>query len=444
MDAQARSLIEQMLTRIGTRIPRNRLEQNDYARKTFSHLSKSGGGVETIGELGCFRTPIAHLGNWTDDPWDGATYGIDASTIPDSEYTNGLILDVANAKLGISGIDADRTPEQAGTIKAVVYYDEDGTTIPNETINSEQNENLRGELVPYNADSDSTRNLSKAVSSVAQAFAEGEHARRMLDEIDGPLFLDGSIYPLGMLYWVLLAQTNERSPASSWSRPREIIENYIEVIDTQYERGLPVIGIVKTSTSPQLVDALEKKLVRNNVTDEDGLRPSVPWNRDNQLVAQVLDISDEVHENNSDSNNLAEFTYTSWFVSTELGAGQLSGELLEPFVEEIQFGEPKDYRRAFFYVRLPKEGFVFRIEVPLLFIYDEDIRHKIRDKALKEIAKRRDVPYAIKRADRIARITRGNRESLRDNIESIKPTMNYNTDGRWNQDDTSGLEPEND
>lgn len=442
MDAQALSLMRDIFERIDENVPRETTEQTAHARYLFDQLAKAGGGIESIGEPECFRTPIADLGRWSDDPWKGATYGIDASTTRNFEYTNGLIMDTAYAKLGVNGTDGDRTSEQAGTVKTVVYYDEGESSIHGETFALDASESadttggenkgqLRGELVPYEADADSTRNLSKAVSSVAQSLAEGEHARRMLDEINGPLFLDGALYPLGVLYWVLLDHADVTSPANSWDRPREIVENYLEVVDTLYDRNLPVIGIVKTSTTSQMVEALEEKLVRHSVTDENGLRPDVSWVRDHQFIADVLR-----------NDSLDDFTYTSWFVSTEFGAGRLDTELLEPFAADLQFGGPKEYRRAFFYVRLPKQEFVLRVEVPLLFVHEEDTRNEIRDKALKEIAKRRDVPYAIKRADRTARISPENRESLRRLLVSTRPSKHYNSDGRWSQDDISGMETE--
>jgi hypothetical protein len=438
MDAQALSLVRDIFEQIDENVPRETTEQTAYARRLFAQLGRSGGGIEAVSEPECFRTPIADLGRWTNDPWDDTSYGIDASTTRNFEYTNGLITDTAYAKLGVSGTDVDRTPEQAGTVKTVVYYDEGESSIhgkrfpADEQRDGEDDRQLHGELVPYEADRNSTRNLPKAVSSVAQSLAEGGHARRMLDAIDGPLFLDGSLYPLGVLYWVLLDHAGDTSPANRWDRPREIVGNYVEVVDTLYERNLPVVGVVKTSTTAQLVEALEAKLVRHGVTDEDGLRPDVSWVRDHQFIADVLR-----------NDSLDEFTYTSWFVSTELGAGRLDTELLEPFADTLQFGGPENYRRAFFYVRLPKREFVLRVEAPLLFVREEDTRHEIRDKALKEIAKRRDVPYAVKRADRTARISPENRKSLRRVLTSARPTMNYNTDGRWSHDDTSGLEPEN-
>ena len=452
MDSDAFSLVREVFTHLDETVPRDGFEETTHARRLFAHLERSGGRVEAIAEPESFRTPIADLGCWSEDPWGDPTYAIDSSTTRPFEYTNGLITDTAYAKLGVGGPDADRTPERVGTIKTVAYYDDDEATLYNESFGDtvadmaddsgegaregagerEGEHSLTAELVPFKAATARTRTLSKAVSAVAQYLAEGEHARRHLDTIDdGILFLDGSLYPLGVLYWVVMDHIGETSPASSWERPREIVENYIEVIDRQYERNLPVVGIVKTSTTSQMVDALETKIKRHDVTDNDGLRPDVPWTRDHQFIAEVLR-----------SEDLDQFTYTSWFVSTGLGidAGTDDAELLDPFADSLEHGTPDQYRRAFFFVRLPRSEFLLRVEAPLLFVIEEETRREIRYKALSEIAKRRDVPYAVTRADRIARITTENRESMRRLLDSSQPSMDYNWDGRWSEDDATELD----
>lgn len=438
MDGEALSLVREMFAHIDDTVPRQALEQTTHARKLFTYLARSGGRVEAIDEPESFRTPIADLGRWSEDPWGEPTYAIDSSTTRPLEYTNGLITDTAYAKLGVGGTNVDRTFERSGTIKTVAYYDDDEASLYNETFgdtdagadaDTTAASPTTGEIVPFKSGATRTRNLSKAVSAVAQYLAEGEHARRHLDAIDGVLFLDGSLYPLGVLYWILLDHAGETSPATSWDRPREIVENYIEVIDRQYKRGLPVVGIVKTSTTSQMVEALEDKIARNDITDDDGLRPDVPWVRDHQFIAEVLR-----------QDSLDQFTYTSWFVSTGLGTTSLDGELLDPFADTIEHGNPGDYRRAFFFVRLPRSEFILRVEAPLLFVIEEDTRREIRYKALKEIAQRRDVPYAVTRADRIAQITTENRESMRRLLESSQPSMDYNWDGRWSEDDVTEME----
>jgi hypothetical protein len=73
-------------------------------------------------------------------------------------------------------------------------------------------------------------------------------------------------------------------------------------------------------------------------------------------------------------------------------------------------------------------------------IADEERRQHVQYKTLKEIARRQDVPEAIARADRIARITSQNRDTIRDMITSSEYTHDYNWDGRWSDVDTPDIE----
>ncbi|HET7324637.1 MAG TPA: hypothetical protein VFJ06_09920, partial [Halococcus sp.] len=156
MDAEALSLVRAICGRVDENISRQGREQSEHARRLFEHLDKPGGGVESVDEPWCARTPIADLGNWSNDPWAGPTYAIDASTTQALEYTNGLIMDTAYAKLGVGGIDVDRSAERAGTVKTVVYYDEGESSIRGETFSEDDDTGgdspLQGELVPYDAD----------------------------------------------------------------------------------------------------------------------------------------------------------------------------------------------------------------------------------------------------------------------------------------------------
>jgi hypothetical protein len=61
----------------------------------------------------------------------------------------------------------------------------------------------------------------------------------------------------------------------------------------------------------------------------------------------------------------------------------------------------------------------------------EERRRQVQLKALKEIARRRGVPQAIQRADRLARIGRDNRSAIRAMIEGAEATFDHNRDGRW-------------
>jgi len=65
-------------------------------------------------------------------------------------------------------------------------------------------------------------------------------------------------------------------------------------------------------------------------------------------------------------------------------------------------------------------------------IADAETRDELQYKVLKEIAQTQDVPRAVKRADRIARVSPENRDSIRDFLTTADYAHDYNWDGRWN------------
>ena len=417
MDSEAIGAVRQLFEEIDAAIPRDSESQVQRARRAFGLLEHDGGGVKTLDDPSYQRTRIDELGTWTDDPWDGATYGVDASTTRPLDYNNGLIVDTAYAKTAVAGDVTNRTVERTGRIVGVAYLDDDETTLHGKTI---EGDHVTAELVRFPETTDEPRNLSKSVATVAQRWSESQQAVDTLDDVDGALFLDGSVLPLGVVYWLLLDHAGNRSPAGSWDLPTEIVANYAEVIDRQFERGQPVVGIVKTSSMAQVLDALREKIAQNNIRGEHGRFVDVPWIRDHQFMTEVLRHDD-----------LDYLTYTSWFVNRGQEIDGTRYDVLEPIAERLEHGDPEEYRRAFCYVRLPRNGDLLRIEAPHLMVRDEETREQVRLKALKEIARRRGVPRAIHRADRLARISQENREKIRDMIERTEASYDHNWDGRW-------------
>lgn len=416
MDSEAVGTVRELFAEIDAAVPRELESQAEHARRLFELLGLDGGLVEPIGEPMYQRTRIEELGTWADDPWSGRSYGIDASTTRPMEYNNGMVVDAAHAKTAAVGDSADRTVEQPGRIVSVAYLDDADTTLHRKSLEGEY---VTGELVRFPESTEEPRNISKSVGAVAQRLSEGQRAVNSLDSVDGALFLDGSVLPLGIIYWMLLDYAGGRSPAGSWGLPADIVRNYIEVIDRQYELNQPVIGIVKTSTMSQVVSSLDTKLDQHDIT-ENGRQPDVPWIRDHQFLSEVLRFED-----------LDYLTYTSWFVSSGQEISDNVYRLLEPLSRDLQHGGPDDYRRAFCFVRLPKTGDLLRIETPYLMVQNEEMRQQIQLKALKAIAQRRGVPRAIHRADRLARISQENREKIRDMIKRTEAAYDHNWDGRW-------------
>lgn len=419
MDERVLSAVTDLVGQIDGALTDDTDDQTTDARELFGYLRHEGGAVEPYEPFDPVTsspyavTPAADLGNWEEDPWGDPTYGVDASTTRPMEYDNGLIVDVAHAVLGVSGADADRAPERESTVATGVYTGPRKLDTPTAELDGQ----IMGELIEIPADQQSIRNVTSTLASVVQRRSESYHARRCLDEIDGPLFLDGAVYPLSLLRHV----PDEGTDADpDWELPTEILETYVEVIDHCFERGVPVYGVVKTSEITTLLRGLREKIRRNEIRRDDGTLRRVPYRTDAQFVAAVL--RDE---------RLTHVAYTDWFVETEPVPGADRSERLDPVADVLEHGDPADYRRAFCHVRLPETGTVFRIETPLLFLEHSPGAEAVRLKALSEIARRGDVPGAVIRADRRARITRGNRDRIRHSLENAAPTHDYNADGRW-------------
>jgi hypothetical protein len=418
MNSEAIGAVRVLFAEIDAAVPRVQESQADHARQLFDVLGLEGGAVEPCGNEPHYqRTRLDELGTWTDDPWSGPTYGIDASTTRPLEYNNGLVVDAAHAKTAVTGDIAERAVERGGRIVGVAYLDDGASTLHGRRLESEY---ITAELVRFPESTEELRNLSKSVATVAQRLSESQRAVTSLDHVDGALFLDGAVLPLGIVYWLLLDHAGGRSPAGSWNVPADIVGNYIEIIDRQYARDQPIIGIVKTSSMSQVLGALRKKVEQHDVRNDDGRLLNIPWVRDHQFISEVLRFDD-----------LEYLTYTSWFVSRGQKINRQRRELLEPLADQLEHGDPTDYRRAFCYVRLPKTGDLLRIETPYLMVQDAAQREQIRLKALKEIAQRRGVPRAIHRADRLAQISQENREKIRDMIERTEYSYDHNWDGRW-------------
>lgn len=417
MDSEAIGAMRELFAEIDAAVPREQDSQADHARGLFDLLGREGGRVTACEDPAYQRTRIDELGTWTDDPWNGRTYGVDASTTRPLEYNNGLVVDAAHAKTAVAGDTDGSGIERTGRIVGVAYHDDDDSTLHGKRLDGDH---VTAELVRFPQSTEEPRNISKSVAAVAQRLSEGRQAVDSLDHVDGALFLDGSILPLGIVYWVLLDHAGGHSPAGTWSIPADIVGNYIEVIDRQFERDQPVIGIVKTSSMTQVLGALHEKIETHELRDDDGRLLDIPWVRDHQFMSEVLRFDD-----------LEYLTYTSWFVNEGQEINGKLYDVLEPLANRLEHGSPADYRRAFCYVRLPKTGDLLRIEAPYLMVQDEPMRDQIRLKALKEIAQRRGIPRAIHRADRLARISQENREKIRDMIERAEASFDHNWDGRW-------------
>jgi hypothetical protein len=388
-------------------------QDEEYARTVFkTALAEAGGGIEAIGEPQVYRVPVEDIYALPDT--FPRMYGLDASSTRTEELTNGALIDVANAKMTMLGRGGDPTVEDHSTIVAAVFSDDPTFGLDQYTAIRETGP-IRTDLYTFRED-EGRDDLKSWMSSVALALAEGTHAER-LTPVDGLLFLDGPLYPTVVLSKIYFERggsktTSYRMPDSYQMKfARQSIQKYIDTIENQLSAGRPLVGITKSMTTAMLMNAIEDKVEANDIKFD------LPWTNDYPFVSSVLFTPDP-----------QVVTFTSWLVETQREA---NGSKVEPLADFDFTGDHDaiDFRRAFFYVRLPNGGPVFRVETPLVLAHDETRAEQLRMKVLKEVVEANDVPVVVKRADQRANITQQNSEDLKALLRQ-RLTNDYNTHGR--------------
>lgn len=406
--------IEEMLnevdTIVGEATPDDGLDARSVFREAFEIPS---GGVEPLEEPATvYKKDVTDL---ADIPKQyESVYGLDAGTTRPESYTNGLVIDVANAKAAMLG-DGNADIERMATIIGAYHHKDENVDVDNKILRTGD---ITSRLI--SVDPRASRSVRDQVKNRGRTMAEGQHAETIASELDGPLFIDGPIYPMSVMTSLVFAKEQavsgeglELTESAGKSQGKEIVDHYVHAIDTQMDNGYPVIGIVKTMRTSAVVDAIEEKL-RTGTEQED---VTLPWNRDDQFL------SDALHTTDPDG-----VTFTSWLLRT---SSQRNGEEVEPLdgFDIADDREPEEYRQAFFYVRLPTSGTVFRVEVPLMMVLDEDERERIRLTVLRQMVRAGDTPAVVKRADDRARISQETAKDLKNSL--FHRVKGYNRDGRY-------------
>jgi len=397
-------------------------QQTTTAADAIAAFTHDGGNVRTLSdeEFAVTHEPTSELDEW-DDPWP-VTYGVDGSTTRSLRFDNGLIAGASAAKLGVSG-ESDNTDLARRTTTTLVAHlnDENFSLSSVRGADLDIPDNVSAHIFQLPS-SDRTSRIEEYVVDASRTYAEGKHACDLASELDGPLFVDGPLYPNPVFSWMLFEQSKmgNRHINKVWPEMiADILQNYVSTIETMYENDLPVVGIVKTGRSSVALTALEEK-IRN--ADLDEMEPPLPWTSDIQLFSNALHTEDDLY---GDRGHI--ISYTPWLFQT---SQNVQGESVVPFGTfdgvSLQYGDPQEYQRAFFYARCPRSGTVMRVETPYVFARNDRVRKRIQRKALVELAQQQNEPRAITFADENARITRNDRKNLRDLIQSAAAVEDRN------------------
>lgn len=235
--------------------------------------------------------------------------------------------------------------------------------------------------------------VERVASGLARMAAEPYHALRMTDELDigdGVFIVDGSLYPIGLYYYIARSETDASWQGditwTSWGPALGILAQPLKVVETCSKRGIALVGLNKNPGTSWL---LEFALDWN----------SHNWSSDAQFIRAVLS------ETPADS-----LGYTNWFVQEGYSVPRQRGREPESFdiferLEAFDLDLPAPaYHVCFFYIYDPRVQAVLKAEVPRT-ILDAHDPERLRLKILAEIARGKGVPQALRRADSRARIT---------------------------------------
>lgn len=244
------------------------------------------------------------------------------------------------------------------------------------------------------------RTVTPVVHELALYLAEITHANRNREVVDDLLVLDGPVYPKGLLTWA------ERDPElqellAAEEQPQQIIERYVDMVEHFADRGVPLIGFVKTPVSRQVTRTIREK------------EGSAPWVNDAAFFSQVL-APDPPGTGAADRDTSA-LTFTNWFVSRGGTDGALSALSVPYDIERER--DPADYEVTFCMLYDPRTDTVYRVESPAVFTRDPELRERLTRHVLTAVATERGPPLAVRKADQLARISRRETAALREALE---------------------------
>jgi len=318
-------------------------------------------------------------------------HGLDSGTINPTTFTNGLVLDVAQAAM--ASVPSDLELHRARTVVATVHSNDATVDCGESDWTMFDRGYSRGRVLQAPRVS---RYEEAVVHALSLYLAEVTHATTEAEVVEDLLVLDGPVYPKGLLAW------SDRHPELAdllleEKRPRDVVAGYLELVGTFAGRDVPLVGFVKNSGSKAITRAVRRE-------------ERAPWVDDAAFFRRALRRTDADGEPRAD-----QLTFTNWFVS-RCGVDEplsAAGDALG-----LDRGrDPEEYEVTFFCVYDPREDLLFRVESPAVFTRDPDVREALTMQVLRDVAHERGPPLPVAKADELARISREEKAALTRAIE---------------------------
>ncbi|MFB6170925.1 MAG: DNA double-strand break repair nuclease NurA [Haloarculaceae archaeon] len=325
------------------------------------------------------------------DPPFATRHGLDSGTINPTTFRNGLTLDVAQAAM--SAVPSDLDLHRARTVVITVHSNDATATFDEEWTMWDDGYTRGRVLHTPRVDQYETA----VVHELALYLAESHHALTQAEVVDDLLVLDGPVYPKGLLNWA--RREPELADLLTEERPRDVVANYVRLVETFVERDVPLLGFVKSPVTRAVTRTVRKR------------RGNAPWVNDAAFFSQVLE---RRVDGERDTDHL---TLTNWFRSRG-GADRVLSTAGDALGIERDLPAAA-YEVCFFMLYDPREDNVYRVETPAAFATDPDLRERLVRQVLAGVAAERGPPLAVAKADDLGRIGQRETAALRDAIEEI-------------------------
>ncbi|WP_439027412.1 DNA double-strand break repair nuclease NurA [Haloarchaeobius sp. DT45] len=391
-------------------------DHRDFARTVWDEfldpLVDDGRTVlESLGEQGRHVAPIEDVA-LAAVPYE-EVHGLDSGTINPTTFTNGLVLDIAQAAMSATPSDLDL--HRARTLVMTVHTNDATVDVDEGEWTMYDDGYIRSQIrhAPH-----VNRYEEGVVHALALYLAESEHALTQAEIVDDLLVLDGPLYPKGLFKWAdqhpeLAALLEEEE------QPKEVVRNYVELVEKFVTRDVPLVGFVKNPAT---------KVITRTVRRKGG---HAPWVDDSAFFTRILEHGSFDHDTERWERDTKKLTCTNWFVSRGGADHPLSRDGDALGVERRL--DAAEYEVTFCAIYDPRDDLVYRLEAPYAFTRDEEVRKTLRLFALQEIAAEGGPPLAVAKADELARISRDEKGALTETLEETfdaRRTRDYD-DTRW-------------
>jgi hypothetical protein len=357
-----------------------------------------------------------------------SVHGLDAGTINPTTFSNGLVLDIAQAAMSATPSDLDL---HRGRTMVMTVHSADATVAFDETdwtMNDEGYVRTQIRQAPR-----VNRFEEGVVHALALYRAESTHALTNADVVDDLLVLDGPIYPTGLLRWA--DQHPElKTVLEEEDQPEEVVENYVRLVERFVEKDVPLVGFVKNPAGNAIT-----RVVRDSFGQ-------APWVDDAAMFKRLLERGELVADDPADvpgddaaktrrfERDTSALTATSWFASRGGTDAVLSRDGDALGVDRRL--DPEAYEVTFCAIYDPRTDVLYRLEAPYAVTKDEAERGALRQWALSAVAAERGPPLAVGKADELAKIGGREKRSLRDTLEETfrsRRARQYD-DLRWGEE----------